>query len=78
MRLPEPKSHASSEFDFVTVSQNCLALDRATIVGTLLTCEFPLLGGTLTHDTGLTTGGPTLITQYTDASYDDLKVCALP
>jgi hypothetical protein len=59
----------------VSVGQKVLV--RATIVGNQLTCELPLLGGKKTFTTGLTSGGPTLITQFTDASYDDLKVCPL-
>jgi hypothetical protein len=51
-------------------------LVRATMVGTTLTCELPQLSGSTTYSTGgLTSGGPTLITQYVDASYDNLSVC---
>jgi hypothetical protein len=58
----------------VAVGQQVLV--RATVVGTSLTCELPGLGGSTTYNTGgLTSGGPTLITQYVDASYDDLSVC---
>jgi hypothetical protein len=52
-------------------------LVRATVVGNQLTCELPQVGAKLTHAMGLSSGGPTLITQYADASYDDLKVCPL-
>jgi hypothetical protein len=52
---------------------------RAKMVGTTLTCDLPQLGGgPITRNTGLTSGGPTLITQFVDASYDDLSVCPLP
>jgi hypothetical protein len=48
---------------------------RAKMVGPVLTCDLPQLGGTITRNTGLSSGGPTLITQFVDASYDDLSVC---
>jgi hypothetical protein len=61
----------------VAIGQQVLV--RATVVGSTLTCELPLLAGKLTYPTGgLTSGGPTLITQYADASYDDLSACPLP
>lgn len=62
-----------------SVSLGVQLLVRATVVGSTLTCELPELGGKTTYTTGsLTQGGPTLITQYADASYDDLSVCPLP